>query len=79
MTGDWGCRGRTTVALVRPATGGVYVLDRWPDGDEQMQAVRVATVDGATRVHAADPDGDGCTDLVVERVDGAPVVLRDVL
>ena len=75
VTGDWGCTGEQTVALMRPSTGAVYGFPDWPDGDHEIAATSLGTVDGATALHAADRDGDGCDDLVVTRREGDPVVL----
>ena len=72
VTGDWRCTGQSTVALLRPASGEVYVFADWSDA---AIATLVGTVDGATALEAADRDGDGCADLVVSRRSGEPVLI----
>ncbi|MEA2902554.1 MAG: eukaryotic-like serine/threonine-protein kinase, partial [Actinomycetota bacterium] len=75
--GDWSCRGARTVVLLRPSTGDVYRFDGWAVGTvESVTAVRVATVAGGQAVRAADVDRDGCHELVVERGELPPQVVR---
>ena len=68
--GDWDCDGIATVADVRPATGEVFVFDRWAAEEDEVVVTPVTTVAGAVDVDAADPDGDGCPALVVVDGDG---------
>jgi hypothetical protein len=73
LTGDWLCRDEPVPALLRPATGQVYVFDRWPSGDEELPGRLVGTVLGAVRlVSVTDPDHP-CPHLVAERADGSRV------
>jgi len=75
--GDWSCRGARTVVLLRPSTGDVYRFDAWAVGTvETVAASRVATVSGGKAVRAADVDRDGCHELVVERGELPPQVVR---
>lgn len=76
VAGDWGCTGRRTLALLRPATGEVFVFDGWPDAGQETTARPVGHIDGATGVRALDADGDGCDDLEVTRPGAPPVHLE---
>jgi hypothetical protein len=77
VVGDWDCDGRASAAVLDPATGDVFVFDRWPDtpGGE-LTVTATASVAGAVAARAADVDGDGCDDLVLERRSGPPAVVR---
>jgi hypothetical protein len=75
-TGDWSCRGTRTVVLLRPSTGEVFRFDGWAVGQEPVTAAVVATVSGGQAVRAADVDRDGCHELVVERGELPPQVVR---
>ena len=75
--GDWSCRGARTVVLLRPSTGDVYRFDGWAVGAvESLTASRVATVPGGKALRAADVDRDGCHEIVVERGELPPQVVR---
>jgi hypothetical protein len=76
-TGDWTCRGVRTVVLLRPATGQVFRFESWAvGGTESVTGSAVATVPGGQAVRAADVDRDGCHELVVERGELPPQVVR---
>jgi hypothetical protein len=76
-TGDWSCRGSRTVVLLRPSTGEVFRFDGWAVGTaESVTGTAVATVPGGQAVRAADVDHDGCHELVVERGELPPQVVR---
>ena len=75
-TGDWSCSGTQTLALLRPATGEVFAFEGWATGEQEVRAPLVERIPGGRTVRAADLDGDGCHELVVERTTGAPVMLR---
>ena len=72
-TGDWACRGRSTLALLRPATGDVFVFDGWAGPGQELAAAAQTRVEGAFALRAADLDRDGCAELLVERAGGPPV------
>jgi hypothetical protein len=74
--GDWSCGGARSLAVLRPTTGEVFAFDGWASGEREATAPLVAQIGGARTVRASDLDGDGCHELVVERVTGAPAVLR---
>ncbi len=65
------------MVLLRPSTGDVYRFDGWAVGAvESLTASRVATVPGGKAVRAADVDRDGCHEMVVERGELPPQVVR---
>jgi hypothetical protein len=61
--------GVATAAVLRPASGAVYVFDSWATDGRDVSVAPTRTVVGATDVHARD-SGDGCSTLVVTRPDG---------
>ncbi len=76
-TGDWSCRGSRTLVLLRPSTGEVFRFDGWAVGAQaSVTGAMVATVPGGQAVRAADVDRDGCHELVVERGELPPQVVR---
>jgi hypothetical protein len=74
--GDWSCSGGRSLAVLRPGTGEVYAFTGWASADRELEAPLVARVAGGRALRAADLDADGCNELVVERAEGAPAVLR---
>lgn len=73
LAGDWLCRDEPLPALLRPATGEVWVFDRWPSDDEELAGRPVGTVPGSVRLlSGTDPDHP-CPHLVAERADGTRV------
>ena len=75
VAADWTCSGRATLAVLRPATGQVFVFDGWATSGHDVTAPEAARVEGAFAVRAAELDGDACADLVVERTAGAPATV----
>ncbi|HET7489207.1 MAG TPA: hypothetical protein VFJ85_14850 [Acidimicrobiales bacterium] len=73
VAADWGCAGRPTLALLRPATGQVFAFDGWPGAGADQPGRPVATVAGAVGLRRADVDGDGCADLEADRPGSPPV------
>jgi hypothetical protein len=73
VTGDWACRGMSTLALLRPGTGDVFVFDGWASPGHDVAATPLARVDGAFGLRPSDLDADGCPELLVERTGGPPV------
>lgn len=63
VLGHWSCAPLATPAVLRPATGELFVFDRWPAGDGSVSVVSTASV------------GPGATSLVLGEADGcdAPV------
>lgn len=74
--GDWSCSGTRALAVLRPSTGEVFAFAGWAAAGQPLDAPLVGRVAGARALRAADIDGDGCNELVVERSEGAPAVLR---
>jgi hypothetical protein len=62
-TGDWNCDGTSELATLDAASGAVFVFPRWARPGEDVEAVAVAHVAGASGLIAADRDGDGCDEL----------------
>jgi len=75
-TGDWGCQGGRTVALLRPSSGEVFRFDGWAGPGQDLTATAVARVPGGQALRAADVDRDGCHEAVVERATGPAEVIR---
>jgi hypothetical protein len=75
-TGRWACEPPATLGVLRPATGTVFVADRWPGEDSDVTLRQVAAIAGAVDITAADTDGDGCDELVVRRADGSSTSVR---
>jgi hypothetical protein len=71
--GDWDCDGTATPALVRPATGSVFLFAAWPAADSALSAEPVTTVADPQSVATAS-DATGCDILVVETPSGAVTV-----
>jgi hypothetical protein len=72
----WGCSRRAALALVRPATGQVWVFEGWAREGQPVTGRLVGSVPGAADVSAADPDHDGCAEVVVARRAGSAAVLE---
>ncbi len=69
VLGDWRCEGASTVALVRPSTGEVFVFDGWAPSTSDLAGRLVRRVPGATGLRAADRCGHALVDVGT----GAPV------
>ncbi len=75
LVGDWDCDGQATPALLRPASGEVFVFTTWAEPGTPAMAPRVAVVPGGATL-AAEPRGDtpsSCPRLSVRRHSGPPV------
>jgi hypothetical protein len=68
--GDWECDGRAAPALLRPATGDVFVFPRWAAEGEPVTVEARDRLPGAVAIRA-EPAVDGCDDLVVDLGSGA--------
>ena len=68
--GDWGCDGQPTLALLRPATGEVFVFDGWA-ADQDVAARLIGRAPGG----AALAPGRSCAEIEVQRKGGGPVRL----
>ena len=69
LIGDFHCTGSPTPALVRPATGAVFIFDRWPTDTHPVQiqpsatladpsTARVVRTDGCDRIVGDSPTGE---------------------
>ncbi|MDQ1437337.1 MAG: eukaryotic-like serine/threonine-protein kinase [Acidimicrobiaceae bacterium] len=73
IAGDWLCARTSVPALLRPATGEVFVFDRWPAADEDVPSRPAGVVPGATGLRARGDAGRGCPALVAVKADGTTV------
>jgi hypothetical protein len=74
--GDWDCDGASSPAVLRPATGDVFVFPGWAPADAPLTVPALRTVPGAAALRP-EPDADGCDALVVERRDGDATVVEE--
>jgi hypothetical protein len=74
--GDWDCDGVASPALLRPATGDVFVFPTWAPEGAPATVVAVRSVAGAAALRA-EPAPDGCDALVVDVTGGEPVVVEE--
>lgn len=70
VLGDWNCDRTTTPAVLRPATGGLFVFDRWATAVEPQPARPVGVVPGAVGLEAR-----GCGHAAVRLSDRSIVVV----
>jgi eukaryotic-like serine/threonine-protein kinase len=73
LVGDWDCDGQATPAVVRPATGELFVFAGWAPDGEELTVPPVATVPRGATAEAVDADRDGCTSIVATAGGGAGV------
>jgi len=66
-TGDWACGGAHTLAVLRPATGEVFVFDGWAGTERELNATARTVVEGGFALRSGDLDADGCPELLVDR------------
>jgi hypothetical protein len=66
--GDWDCDGTSTLALLRPGTGEVFVFDSWAISGSDVTVAPTTTVRGGVALEAQ--TGGQCSTLVVVRTDG---------
>jgi eukaryotic-like serine/threonine-protein kinase len=68
--GDWECDGQAAPALLRPATGDVFVFPRWASELDPLTVEARERLAGAVGIRA-EPVAGGCDELVVELGSGA--------
>jgi eukaryotic-like serine/threonine-protein kinase len=68
--GDWDCDGRGAPALLRPATGDVFVFPGWAAEAQPVTVAARDRVPGAVGIRG-EPADDGCDDLVIDLGSGA--------
>lgn len=66
---DWDCDGRATAAVVRPATGEVWVYDGWASDGEEVAARPAPAAPGAVAARPV-PGPGGCGRLEVTTAEG---------
>ena len=73
MVGNWLCGLLSTLAIYRPATGVVYIVDSWPRTNTKPSTYADRTDQtGLTRsvLHIGHYNNDGCADLGFDGTDG---------
>ena len=73
--GDWDCDGLAAPALLRPATGDVFVFPGWAAESAPVTVEARDRLPGAVAIRAERGD-DGCDDLVVELQSGAATTVE---
>ncbi len=76
VVADWHCDGEPSAALLRPATGEVFVFASLPAAGETLTARLVATVPGAVSIVTERADAP-CPPLEVRRTDGSSQPIGD--
>ncbi len=74
--GDWDCDGSATSAVLRPATGDVFVFAGWAPDADPVTVTPARSVPGGVALRVEAGDG-GCDALVVEAADGASTVVAE--
>jgi eukaryotic-like serine/threonine-protein kinase len=73
--GDWACDGRPAPALLRPATGDVFVFPGWAPEGEPVTVEARDRLPGAVAIRGEPVDG-GCDELVVDLRSGATATVE---
>jgi hypothetical protein len=73
--GDWDCNGRAAPALLRPATGDVFVFPGWAAESEPVTVKARDRLPGAVAIRA-EPAENGCDDLVIDLGSGATAMVE---
>jgi hypothetical protein len=73
--GDWDCDGRAAPALLRPATGDVFVFPGWAAEGEPVTVEARDHLPGAVAIRG-EPTASGCDDLVVDLSSGATATVQ---
>lgn len=76
VVGRWHC-GDALPALLRPATGEVWVWDGWAPATGPLAARLVVRIPKARTLTVA-PGSSGCDGLTVQRAQGGPVAIRSL-
>jgi hypothetical protein len=74
--GDWDCDGSATSALLRPATGDVFVFAGWSGAGEPVTVTPTRSVPGGVGLRVDSTSGR-CDSLVVEAAGGAGIVVDE--
>jgi hypothetical protein len=73
--GDWDCDGRAAPALLRPATGDVFLFPGWAAEGEPVTVEARDRLPGAVAIRGERAQ-DGCDDLVVDLGSGATATVE---
>lgn len=73
--GDWDCDGGASAALLRPATGDVFVFTAWARTDEPVTISSNQRVDGGVAIRA-EPGAAGCDRLLVDLAVGGTTTVE---
>jgi hypothetical protein len=73
--GDWDCDGNASAALLRPATGDVFVFSAWAELDEPVTVRSSQRVAGGVGIRAAAGE-QGCDLLLVDRAAGGAATVE---
>jgi hypothetical protein len=73
--GDWECDGQAAPALLRPATGDVFVFPGWATEREPLTVAARDRLPGAVGIQA-EPAAGGCDELVVDLGSGAATTVE---
>ncbi|HZA78610.1 MAG TPA: hypothetical protein VE623_19700 [Acidimicrobiales bacterium] len=73
--GDWDCDGQATPALLRPASGDIFVFPAWAGESEPVTVEARDRLPGAVDLRS-EPADDGCDELVVELESGATTTVE---
>ena len=65
VVADWTCDGRATPALLRSATGEVFLFPGWAQPGQAITVRAAATARPGSELTADDPDHDGCAALTL--------------
>ncbi|MGH9111723.1 MAG: hypothetical protein ACRDZN_05425 [Acidimicrobiales bacterium] len=68
--GDWDCDGAASPALLRPATGDVFVFRGWAAHDRPVTVAAAGNVGGSIGIRAQHR-ADGCDDLLLDLPSGS--------
>ena len=67
--GDWDCNGTTTPGLIRPATGEIFLFERWAGSAAEISIAPTATVRGALSFTTVSPASE-CMEPRIRLADG---------
>jgi len=70
LIGDFHCTGRPLPAIVRPATGAVFIFGEWPLGSTPVRVPSVATLDDPLSARVT---RDGECDVIASSASGEQV------
>ena len=75
--GDWDCNGEATAALLRPASGDVFLFATWADLDQPVTVAPADRVVGGAAIRAEHAGGEpSCDRLVVETASGGSTTVE---